>query len=383
MKGDNMIQLGFIEQTRKHISEFEVMLAYRGEVSQEIILALLEMTEKKLDSSKTDVSIKSKIFNVMVGCLQNINFHSAKNKHSKSNMFVIGRIENGFSICSGNAIRNNEVAPLKEKLDRINEMTETELKDFYQEWLTSRNLNEKKGIGLGLIDIARRTGNLLEFDFYEIDSEHCYFSLRTLISTHNNHLPGRMTEGSVAGLKPLSNMFRLFRIMKENEVILIYSGDFSQDLTKTLLAFTERKLSSEIIGDQARKKIFNIMVEMLQNISKNNVKTEAAISMHSPLFMIGETDSAYNLISSNMILNSNIQFLRNRIDEVNGLDAEGLKELYKQVRLKSTFSNVGGAGIGIIDMARKSENKLTYSFDETDSNCSMYSLLIKVLKNNN
>jgi hypothetical protein len=99
--------------------------------------------------------------------------------------------------------------------------------------------------------------------------------------------------------------------------------------------------------------------------------------------MIGETDSAYNLISSNMILNSNIQFLRNRIDEVNGLDAEGLKELYKQVRLKSTFSNVGGAGIGIIDMARKSENKLTYSFDETDSNCSMYSLLIKVLKNNN
>jgi len=378
-----MIQLGFIEQTRKHISEFEVMLAYRGEVSQEIILALLEMTEKKLDSSNTDVSIKSKIFNVMVGCLQNINFHSAKNIHSKSNMFVIGRIENGFSICSGNAIRNNELAPLKEKLDRINEMTETELKDFYQEWLTSRNLNEKKGIGLGLIDIARRTGNPLEFDFYEIDSDHCYFSLRTLISTNNHHQHGRITGGSVAGLKPLNNMFRLFRIMKENEIILIYSGDFSQDLTKTLLAFTERKLSSEIIGDQARKKIFNIMVEMLQNISKNNVKTEAVISMQSPLFMIGENDSAYNLVSSNLILNSNIQFLRTRIDEVNGLDAEGLRELYKQVRLKSTFSNVGGAGIGIIDIARKSENKLTYSFDEIDSKCSMYSLLIKVLKHNN
>lgn len=373
----------FIEQTRRQISEFEVMLAYRGEVSQEIILALLEMTEKKLDSSNIAVSIKSKIFNVMVGCLQNINFHSVKNIHSKSNMFVIGRIENGYSICSGNAIRNDELAPLKEKLDRINEMTEEDLKDFYQEWLTSRNLNEKKGIGLGLIDIARRTGNLLEFDFYEIDKDHCYFSLRTLISTGNNHLSNKLTAGSVTGLKPLNNMFRLFRIMKENEIILVYSGDFSQDLTKTLLAFTERKLSSEIIGDQARKKIFNIMVEMLQNISKNNIREDTAISMHSPVFMIGETDSAYNLISSNMILNANIQFLRNRIEEVNSLDATGLKELYKMVRLNSTFSNVGGAGIGIIDMARKSENRLTYNFDEIDEKCSMYSLLIKVSKNNN
>jgi hypothetical protein len=298
-------------------------------------------------------------------------------------MFVIGRIENGFSICSGNAIRNDEVAPLREKLDRINEMTETDLKDFYQEWLTSRNLNEKRGIGLGLIDIARRTGNLLEFDFYEIDNDHCYFSLRTLISTDHHYERSMISLSSIAGLKPLNNMFRLFRIMKENELILVYSGDFSQDLTKTLLAFTERKLSSEVIGDQARKKIFNIMVEMLQNISKNNVKTEAVISMHSPVFMIGETDTSYNLISSNMILNSNIQFLRKRIDEVNALNAEGLKELYKKVRLNSTFSNVGGAGIGIIDMARKSENKLTYSFDEIDENCSMYSLLIKVLKNNN
>ncbi len=383
MKGDNCIQMEFIEQIRRQISEFEVMLAYRGEVSQEIILALLEMTEKKLDSSNIAVSIKSKIFNVMVGCLQNINFHSVKDIHSKSNMFVIGRIENGYSICSGNAIRNDEVAPLKEKLDRINEMTEEDLKDFYQEWLTSRNLNEKKGIGLGLIDIARRTGNLLEFDFYEIDKDHCYFSLRTLISTGNHPLSNKLAEGSVTGLKPLNNMFRLFRIMKENEIILIYSGDFSQDLTKTLLAFTERKLSSDIIGDQARKKIFNIMVEMLQNISKNNIREDSAISMHSPVFMIGETDSAYSLISSNMILNANIQFLRNRIEEVNSLDANGLKELYKMVRLNSTFSNVGGAGIGIIDMARKSENRLTYNFDEIDEKCSMYSLLIKVSKNNN
>jgi hypothetical protein len=42
------------------------------------------------------------------------------------------------------------------------------------------------------------------------------------------------------------------------------------------------------------------------------------------------------------------------------LNPEELKEFYKQARLNSRISDVGGAGLGFIDMARKSENKLDY-----------------------
>jgi hypothetical protein len=180
--------------------------------------------------------------------------------------------------------------------------------------------------------------------------------------------------------KSLKNFFDFFHLMQNNEIILIYSGEFSQDLTKTLLAFTERKLSTEKLEDQVRKKIFNIMVEMLQNISKNAIDNNPVQTIDSPVFMIGESEQNYLLLSSNKILNANIKPLQNRLDEVNSLDSEGLKNLYKQVRLSSTFSKIGGAGIGIIDIARKSENKLSYSFSEINSTDSMYSLLIKVSK---
>jgi hypothetical protein len=185
MKENSSDNLQFVNQFREQIFENEIMLAYRGEISQDIILALLDMTEKKLGSSNEDQTIKSKIFNVMVGCLQNITTNSDKNKHSKSNMFLIGKCETGYTIFSGNAIRKDRIATLKEKLFKISGMSEADLKEFYFLWLQSRELTEEQGVGMGLIDIARKTGNSLEFDFYDIDSDYSYFSLKTMVKTKN------------------------------------------------------------------------------------------------------------------------------------------------------------------------------------------------------
>ena len=81
-----------------------------------------------------------------------------------------------------------------------------------------------------------------------------------------------------------------------------------------------------------------------------------------------------------MIRNEKIMPLRSRIDQANSLDKEGLKLLYKDIRLNSTFSETSGAGIGIIDIARKSENKLVYNFQEINKEFSLFSLLVKVSK---
>lgn len=375
--------LVFVEQIRKHVVENKIMLSYKGEISQEIILALLEMTEKKLNSSNAEYSLKSKIFNVMVNCLQNITFHTEKNEHSKSSMFAIGRNDENHAVYSGNAIRKERVPELKEKLDQVKKMSEEELNNFYKYWLKTRELSEKKGIGLGLIDIARKTGSDLDYDFDSIDNEYNYFSLRTIVKAQKNGpaKSGNGTTNPVTQQKSLKHFFNYQELVKENDIIFLYASDFSQELTKTLLAFTEKKLSFEELEDIVRKKIFNIMVEMLQNISKNAIDKDNADSGHIPIFMIAESDSAYFLISSNKILSKDIDKIKNRIDQVNELDSAGLKQLYKETRLNSRFSEVGGAGIGIIDMARKSGERLNYDFTTIDQEHSMFSLFISISKN--
>lgn len=177
--------LQFVSLFRTTSYDNQIMLSYKGEISQDIMLGLLDLTEKKLDSANTDQTIKSKIFNVMVGCLQNVTFHSNKNIHAKSSMFLISRVDNGYAIYSGNAIRKDSVEELKGKLMSIKSMSEKDLSEFYKSSLFTMELSANNGFGLSLFDMARKTGNALEFDFETIDEEYSYFSLKTVVNLND------------------------------------------------------------------------------------------------------------------------------------------------------------------------------------------------------
>ena len=175
-------KLAFINKLRESMPENRFMLSYRGDMTDDIMMPLLAMTEKKLDQSGSAGKIKAKVFNVMVECLQNVTRHAADVSADKAAMFMFGASDEGYVIFSGNAIKNENVHDLKNKLLKINTMSKEELKEFYKLWINSQEFSEKGGAGLGLIDMARKTGNPLEFDFEPIDDEYYFFSLKTVIS---------------------------------------------------------------------------------------------------------------------------------------------------------------------------------------------------------
>jgi hypothetical protein len=176
-----MEDLKYVSLVRKQMDENQLMLCYKGEMSQEIVMALLNLTENKLNQTKFDTTVKNRVFGVMVECLQNITQHSEKREHAKSNMFMIGCSDNGYMIYSGNVIRTEKVEEFREKIKKINTMSDDEMKEFYKYWIKIESLSGKTGSGLGLIHIARKTGNHLDFDFEPMDNEHYYFSLKTLV----------------------------------------------------------------------------------------------------------------------------------------------------------------------------------------------------------
>ena len=94
--------------------------------------------------------------------------------------------------------------------------------------------------------------------------------------------------------------------------------------------------------------------------------------------MLGYTIEDYLIISSNPILNKNIDDLRDVLKTVNSLNRDGLKTIFKIARSRNRFTMVGGAGIGLIDMARKSGEKLEYEFREINNDVSIYSLMVRI-----
>ena len=171
-------------------------------------------------------------------------------------------------------------------------------------------------------------------------------------------------------------IYDLHHLMLKNNIILVYEGEFTQEITKSVLAMAERNMDS--IGEESsiKRKVFNVMVECLQNIVKHGEELVAdEKKMNTAIFMIGKQADSYVITSGNPIKNDEVELLKNKLDQINSLDKEGLKSLYKDIiKSGAGLTERGGAGLGFVDMARKSGQKLEYDFEPLNETYSFFSL---------
>lgn len=177
-----------------------------------------------------------------------------------------------------------------------------------------------------------------------------------------------------------SNYGDIQDIMDKENVIMVYNGSFSQDIIKSILKYVENELAEQGVEELVKRRIFNVMVEMLQNIDKHQL--DIGDESISPVFLLTAEEDSFGLITGNFIANDKIDIVQNKIDTVNALDADGLKALYKETRLNSRISDVGGAGLGFIDMARKTGNKMEYSFLDIENKDFKYFIFKTKLNSN-
>lgn len=170
-------------------------LVYEGEITHQITKAFTSLAENNLDRMSEDHTIKKKVFHVMVECLQNLSKHSEEeiNKDPaglsgpKGNgIFIVGNIgepnKKEYHVITGNLVENTRKEELESLLQKINELDKEGLKEYYKKQMREGTLTEKGGAGLGLIDIARKTGEKLEYHFIPVDEDNSFFMLRTKIS---------------------------------------------------------------------------------------------------------------------------------------------------------------------------------------------------------
>jgi hypothetical protein len=74
------------------------------------------------------------------------------------------------------------VKELEEKLTRINRSTPEEIKEQYKDVLNNQEITEKGLGGLGLLDIARKTGHRIDFRFRQYDSLNTAFRLTAVVA---------------------------------------------------------------------------------------------------------------------------------------------------------------------------------------------------------
>lgn len=152
--------------------------------------------------------------------------------------------------------------------------------------------------------------------------------------------------------------YQLYKTMKTNQISLVYEGEVTQEITKTFTALTEKNLAKSAESNTVQRKVFNVMVECLQNISKHADainKEEEESKERRGIVIISRTDEGYNIITGNVVKTVKVAELQSSLELINSLDKEGLSSLYKQQIMEGRISEKGGAGLGLIDIAKKSE----------------------------
>ncbi len=229
--------MDYIDELRKTMAEHKLIFMYEGEFTQDIILSLLRVAEKKMNALGENLKVTRKVFNVMTECLQNIVKYSdqipaeavqAANTDTETTtaepsdsvslnpdtkpanaadvvtteedeaeeetpevvvyepLFIIGRRpENKYAIATGNIILNEKIEAMQERLDLINGLDKFGLLKYYQKTVKANMKRDKdketdldrNSAGLGFIDMARKSGNKFGYDFKPVNDEFSYFYL--------------------------------------------------------------------------------------------------------------------------------------------------------------------------------------------------------------
>lgn len=171
--------------------------------------------------------------------------------------------------------------------------------------------------------------------------------------------------------------------MTPSGVMIDFHGEINEEKLSAILGEAETKLEETEENFKKSRKVYNILVESIQNLfhhsdALGDAELMDGIKKRTTSFILAKQNEEYNILAANYIEKANIDPLKSKLDKVNSLDKQGLREYYKEVLDNGQYSVHGGGGLGMIDIARKSGNKLDYTFAEVNEDYGLFILKIKV-----
>lgn len=174
----------------KNIYDTNIILMYKGEITFDLVTSIIETLEVRIGELESDRIIKKKFYGAATECIQNLYHHmdevaedsDISTYDSKAGLLMVTARKKFFNIMTGNFIPTNKIPNIKSKIDNINTMEKDELKKLYKEILYNGEFSDKGTAGLGFVEIARKTGQKLSYEFNEINDEYSYFTLQIRVS---------------------------------------------------------------------------------------------------------------------------------------------------------------------------------------------------------
>lgn len=172
------------------------------------------------------------------------------------------------------------------------------------------------------------------------------------------------------------DLFSMRERFNRQQIMLCFNGPITRSLIEEIGNALRNYLSADHAHPSAAMDVFAVYIEMTQNIS-HYTRTQGWSEQESGATVVVSRDDEgrYVVSAGNIILESDGERLLAAVDSLADLDKVQLKAAYKeQLRKPRDAEKTSGAGLGLIDIARKASEPLRASLQPISDGRSFFSL---------
>ena len=181
------------------------------------------------------------------------------------------------------------------------------------------------------------------------------------------------------------DMLEYYNMKKKHNINVIYSGPIWAEGIEGIGAAIRNMAIFDELSLSVSQSIFSVFVEQMNNMLMYSSEKEAfdlgnkRANTPKGVFVLGTQDKSYFLQSGNVISGDNVEKVKVRLDFLNTLDKKQLREYYKeQIKAENPNSESKGAGLGLIEIARRATSPIEYSFVPFDDGLSFFTMFVTI-----
>ena len=164
----------------------DAIFDYKGRIEDEDVTRILNSIERILKAKDESPKIFKKIFNILIELVQNLHHHGEvppdlNVDYNKFGVLILRDEGMQYRISVGNFIKIEGLKLIRDRIDQINTLSSEETRNLYRIILNNEQFSEKGGGGLGMVEIARKSGNNMEYQFIDYNTDYLFLSIDVVI----------------------------------------------------------------------------------------------------------------------------------------------------------------------------------------------------------
>ena len=331
------MDIGAAHTLARSFSGDRATFLYSGRFHDEHTARLITLSEEVLTGLGDTRKLRGKLAFVMVEAYQNIVRHRSivqgtGAKDPGRSLFLLRGITDGFAVQTVNRMDAGEAEALDALMRDLQRLDASELKERFLAGLKATTRSERGGAGLGLIEMARRSGQPLQYGSESLDERSCRFSLCVLLGN-----------ATLASLDPWrKELLEVHRIVVENDILVVQHGLPSAGAQEGVLRIVDHDIDDHPESVGLRSAAYLAALEWLEGVGGEGPRGTV---------LLAAAKGKYEIALSAVLSMGAAEKERMAVERLNGMDAQQRREHYRSLLLQHT-KGARTPALGLADLAR-------------------------------